>query len=74
MTQQTRIEVNCSTGEIIEHILTDAELQQQELDAITYATQQAEREAAEAAKAVAKESANTKLAAWGLTAEEIAAL
>jgi len=74
MTQQTRIEVNCSTGEIIEHILTDAELEQQELDAIAYATQQAEREAAEAAKAEAKASANAKLAALGLTTEEIAAL
>ena len=74
MTQQTRIEVNCSTGEITEHILTPEELEQQELDAIAYATQQAERDAEEAAKAAAKASAEAKLAALGLTTEEIAAL
>jgi hypothetical protein len=70
----TRIEVDCQTGEVTEHILTAEELEQRELDAIVFATQQTEREAEEAAKAAAKASAAAKLAALGLTDEEIAAL
>lgn len=54
--------------------LTPEEIQQRELDAIAAATAQAEREAEEAAKAAAKEAAHEKLAALGLSAEEIAAL
>lgn len=54
--------------------LTAEEIAQREADAIEFAAQQAEREAAEAAKAAAKASAEAKLAALGLTAEEIAAL
>jgi hypothetical protein len=54
--------------------LTPEEIQQRELDAIAAATAQAEREAAEAAKAAAKEAAHEKLAALGLSADEIAAL
>lgn len=54
--------------------LTPEEIAQRELDAIAYATEQAEREAEEAAKAAAKDSAKTKLAALGLTDEEIASL
>jgi hypothetical protein len=74
MSRPTRIEVDCSTGieTIIE--LTDAEIAQREADAAVFATQQAEREAAEAAAAEAKASAQAKLAALGLTADEIAAL
>jgi hypothetical protein len=74
MSRPTRIEVDCSTGieTIIE--LTDAEIAQREADAAVFATQQAEREAAEAAAADAKASAQAKLAALGLTADEIAAL
>lgn len=53
---------------------TPEEIQQRELDAIAYATAQAEREAEEAAKAAAKAAAEAKLAALGLTPEEIAAL
>jgi hypothetical protein len=70
----TAIEVNCTTGEVIERPLTAEELAQREVDAAAYAVAQAEREAAEAAALAAKESANAKLAALGLTAEEIAAL
>lgn len=70
----TAIEVNCETGEVIERPLTAEELAQREADAAAYAAQKAEREAAEAAALAAKESANAKLAALGLTAEEIAAL
>jgi hypothetical protein len=70
----TAIEVNCTTGEVIERPLTAEELAQREVDAAAYAVAQAEREAAEAAALAAKESAKAKLAALGLTAEEIAAL
>ena len=70
----TAIEVNCETGEVIERPLTAEELAQREADIAQAAAVQAEREAAEAAALAAKESANAKLAALGLTAEEIAAL
>jgi hypothetical protein len=70
----TAIEVNCTTGEVIERPLTAEELTQREADAAIFAAQEAEREAVEAAALAAKESANAKLAALGLTAEEIAAL
>ena len=68
------IEINCETGEVIERPLTAEELAQREVDAATAAAVQAEREATEAAALAAKESAQAKLAALGLTAEEIAAL
>ena len=70
----TAIEINCETGEVIERPLTAEELAQREADAAAHAAAEAEREAAEAAAVAAKESANAKLAALGLTAEEIAAL
>jgi hypothetical protein len=74
MSRPTRIEVDCSTGieSIIE--LTDAEIAQREADAAAAAVRQAEEDAAKAAAAEAKASAQAKLAALGLTAEEIAAL
>lgn len=69
-----KIEVNCETGVAVEVPLTAEEIQQRELDAIAAATAAAEREAAEQAAADAKASAQAKLAAIGLTPEEIAAL
>jgi hypothetical protein len=68
------IEVNCATGEVVERPLTAEELAQREVDAAAYAVEQAEREAAEQAAQAAKESAQSKLAALGLTADEITAL
>ena len=68
------IEVNCTTGEVIERPLTAEEIAQREVDAAAHAAELAEREATEAAALAAKESAQAKLAALGLTAEEIAAL
>ncbi len=68
------IEVNCETGEVTERPLTAEEISQREVDAAAFATAEAEREAAEAAVAEAKASAEAKLAALGLTADEIAAL
>ena len=70
----TKIVVDCSTGEVTELPLTAEEIAQREADAIAGAAAEAEREAAEAAAQAAKESAQAKLAALGLTAEEIAAL
>jgi len=74
MTRPTRIEINCETGveSIIE--LTDAEIAQMEADAAAAATRQAEEATAAQAAADAKASAQAKLAALGLTAEEISAL
>ena len=74
MPNPTRIEINCTTGveSIIE--LTDEEMEQREVDAKAYAIAQAERDAEVQAKATAKQSAEAKLAALGLTADEIAAI
>jgi hypothetical protein len=70
----TAIEVNCATGEVTERSLTAAEIAEREAMAAEYAAQKAAEDAAKAAAEAAKESANAKLAALGLTAEEIAAL
>ena len=74
MPNPTRIEINCTTGEesIIE--LTDAEVAQMQADAEAAAERQAEEDAAKAASEAAKASAQAKLAALGLTQEEITAL
>jgi len=70
----TAIEVNCTTGEVIERPLTQEEITQREADAQAVAAHKAEEEAAKAAEEAAKASAQAKLAALGLTADEIAAL
>lgn len=70
----TKIVVDCSTGEQTVVPLTAEEIAQRETDALAYAEQKALEDAAEAAKAEAKASAEAKLAALGLTADEIAAL
>jgi hypothetical protein len=74
MSRPTRIEINCTTGveSIIE--LTDAEIAQMEADATAAAARKAEEDAVAQATAEAKASAQAKLAALGLTADEIAAL
>ena len=54
--------------------LTEEELEERELMRLQAELAQQEREAAEAAKALAKESAVQKLAALGLSDEEVAAL
>jgi len=70
----TKLVVDCETGE--QHIipLTEEELAQRELDRIAAEEAQAQRELEETARAEAKASARAKLAALGLTADEIAAL
>jgi restriction endonuclease Mrr len=70
----TKLVVNCTTKEeqVIE--LTDEEIEQIELSAIAFATEKEEREAAAEEVATLKESGKAKLAALGLTAEEIDAI
>ena len=66
--------VNCETGVTEELPLTAEELAQREADAKAFADEQAKRDAEAAAAEAAKASAQAKLAALGLTADEIAAL
>ena len=70
----TKIIVNCETGEVQELELTADEVAQREADAAAFAAQKAAEDAAKAAADEAKASAQAKLAALGLTAEEISAL
>jgi hypothetical protein len=74
MERPTKIVMDCSTGveSIIE--LTDEEIAQLEADRAAWAAEQTAREAEAQAAAEAKASAQAKLAALGLTPEEIAAL
>jgi hypothetical protein len=74
MSNPTRIEINCATGveSIIE--LTDAEVAQMQSDAQAAEARRVEEDAAVAAAEAAKASAQAKLAALGLTSEEVAAL
>jgi hypothetical protein len=69
-----RYEVNVTTGEIIQRAPTPEELAQEALDHAATAAANAERAAAETARLTAKESARAKLAALGLTDEEISAI
>ena len=70
----TKIIVDCSTGVVAEVPLTGEEIAQRQLDAEAAAAAQHEKEAEEQAALAAKESAQSKLAALGLTPEEITAL
>ncbi len=74
MTRPTKVEVNCETGiqTVIE--LTDEEIAQMEIDTANAAAYRAEQEAEATAKAAAKASALAKLAALGLTEDELATL
>jgi hypothetical protein len=74
MPNPTKVIVDCSTGVSTEVELTDEEVAQREVDAAAYAVQKTAEDAAAAAKAAAKASAEAKLAALGLSADEIAAL
>lgn len=74
MTTHIIAEVNCTTGESIERPMTTEEIAVLEAQAAEWATYEAERTAIVDAKAAAKASAEAKLAALGLTADEIAAL
>jgi DNA-binding NarL/FixJ family response regulator len=63
-------EINAETGETIERELTAEEIVEREISQAEYETKQAEAQA----KASARESALIKLAALGLTQDEIGAL
>lgn len=67
-------EYNCETKETVVRPLTDKEIEAHNQARAAYEAEQAELKAAEAAVAEAKASAQAKLAALGLTADEIAAL
>ena len=73
-TRPTRLEVNCTTGEETVIELSDEEIAELEQRQQENANLEAERIAAEQARAEAKASAEAKLSALGLTPEEIAAL
>lgn len=70
----TKVVVNCEDGTQTIVPLSEQELIQREADAAAYAAQKAIEDAAVTAKAEAKASAEAKLAAIGLTADEIAAI
>jgi hypothetical protein len=70
----TKVIVDCATGESTIVPLTEEELAQRETDRLAYEAQEATRLAAEEAKEALKASANAKLTALGLTADEIAAI
>jgi len=70
----TKVVVDCSTGITEVLPLTEAEIADMETARVAAEDQRKAAEAEAAAVAAAKESANVKLAALGLTAEEIAAL
>jgi hypothetical protein len=67
-------EINCSDNSLTYRSMTNEEIEQHQKNQEAFIQKEAEREAAEAAKAAAKASAEAKLAALGLTPEEIAAL
>lgn len=70
----TKVVVNCETGVTEVLPLTAQEIADLETARVAAEDQRKAAEAEAAAVAAAKESANAKLAALGLTAEEIAAL
>jgi hypothetical protein len=70
----TKVIVDCSTGESTIVPLTEEELAQREVDRLAYEAEEAARLASEAEQEALKASANAKLAALGLTEDEIAAI
>ncbi len=70
-------EINCETGEIVERDMTPEEVTGYEAQLAALAEHEAQQEADRLARenaAAAKASAEAKLAALGLTADEINAL
>jgi len=76
MTESTPkvVEIDCSTGVETVRDMTAEEITQMEERQAGFAARQAAEEAEAAAKAAAKAAAHEKLAALGLSADEIAAL
>lgn len=69
-----KVVVDCESGLTAVIPLSEEEIAQRDADAQAALEAQAVREAEEAAKAAAQESAKAKLAALGLSDEEVAAL
>jgi hypothetical protein len=69
-----KLVVDCTTGEQEYIPLTQEEISEQQAELARWLQSEAEREALELAQAEAKASAEAKLAALGLTPEEISAL
>jgi hypothetical protein len=74
MTTPTKLVIDCATGERKEIPLSAEEIAEREAMAAQALADQAEREAAETAKAAAKASGIAKLLALGLTEAEATAL
>lgn len=70
----TKIIVNCETGVVAQVPLTGEEITQLKIDAARAEAERQSMDAQAQAKAAAKLAAQEKLAALGLTSEEIAAL
>lgn len=68
------IEANCTTGQIIERELTAEELAQAEADKANAIALKNAAAAAEAQALAAKETAQAKLSALGLTTDDLKAL
>jgi hypothetical protein len=71
---QYKLVVDCATGKQEYIALTPAEIAERDQQAAKAAEEQAKRQAEEEAKAAAKASAEAKLAALGLTEDEIKSL
>jgi hypothetical protein len=70
-------EINCETGEVVERDMTDEELVKYEAELALIAESEAQAEADRLSQenaAATKASAEAKLAALGLTPDEISAL
>ena len=74
MTKEIKIIYNLSTGEIIEREMTDAEALELKTFRDLAAQKEAEAKAVAEAKETTRATALAKLAALGLSADEIAAL
>jgi hypothetical protein len=70
----TKLVVDCSTGAVVEFELTPEEIAEREAMAVQFEAERVAKDAAAAEVAAAKESANAKLKALGLSDAEIAAL
>jgi hypothetical protein len=70
----TKLIIDCTTGEITERELNAQEIAQQEIDEANIQAIAAAREAEVEAKAQAKATAEGKLAALGLTTDDLRAL
>ena len=66
--------VNCETGEQTLVPFTPEEIEQRELEVLASQAQEAAELGAQAEAQTLKDSANAKLSALGLTADEIAAI